>query len=102
MKKSVVICSAGVLAVAIALFTFNSERPVLPGGDVETVSNGTKSVILSSDSSAESLQLTLPYKDIRTIGKGDTMMALLTDAGVRATEADHEHGPHVKHGSCLS
>jgi murein DD-endopeptidase MepM/ murein hydrolase activator NlpD len=72
MKLTLRTCSIGALGGAIALFAFVADQAVLPAVDIETVT----------------VQLATSYKDIRTVGKGDTMMALLTDAGVTAPTAD--------------
>jgi murein DD-endopeptidase MepM/ murein hydrolase activator NlpD len=54
------------------MFALDSDQAVLPAVDIEAVS----------------VQLATSYKDIRTVGKGDTLMALLTDAGITAPTAD--------------
>ena len=72
MKLTLRICSIGALGGAIAMFALDSDQAVLPAVDIEAVS----------------VQLATSYKDIRTVGKGDTLMALLTDAGITAPTAD--------------
>jgi murein DD-endopeptidase MepM/ murein hydrolase activator NlpD len=72
MKQTLRICSIVALGGAIALFALDSDQAVLPAIKIESAS----------------VQLTTSYKDIRTVGKGDTLMALLTDAGVTAPTAD--------------
>ena len=88
MKLILRIFSIGVLGGAIALFALDSDHAVLPAIDIEAVKSATFVLSLESDSAAESALLTKPYEDIRTVGKGDTLMALLTDAGVTAPTAD--------------
>ena len=88
MKLTLRICSIGALGGAIALFALDSDQAVLPAVDIEAVQSATSVLSLESDSAVESAQLTTSYEDIRTVGKGDTLMALLTDAGVTAPTAD--------------
>jgi len=88
MKLTLRICSIGALGGAIALFALYSDQAVLPAIDIEAVKSATSVLSLESDSAVESAQLTNSYEDIRTVGKGDTLMALLTDAGVTAPTAD--------------
>lgn len=88
MKQTLRICTITALGGAIALFALDSDQAILPAADIEVGSVPSITHALASDSAAESAQLSLPYNDIRTVGKGDTLMALLTEAGVPAVDAD--------------
>ena len=88
MKLNLRICSFGALCGAIALFALDSDQAVSPTIDIEAVKSATSVLSLESESAVDSAQLTISYEDIRTVGKGDTLMALLTDAGVTAPTAD--------------
>ena len=88
MKLNLRICSFGALCGAIALFALDSDQAVSPTIDIEAVKSATSVLSLESESAVDSAQLIISYEDIRTVGKGDTLMALLTDAGVTAPTAD--------------
>ena len=87
MKKTLRNGTLVALGGALALFALASDQTVLPSADIKARSVPSATHNLASDSEAESAQLSLPYEDIRTVGKGDTLMALLTEAGVTTAEA---------------
>jgi murein DD-endopeptidase MepM/ murein hydrolase activator NlpD len=72
MKLALRICFIGALGGAVVMLALDSDQAVL-----QTVHIG-----------ADSEQLTTSFRDIRTVGKGDTLIALLTDAGVTAPAAN--------------
>ena len=76
------------LSGALALFALDPDQAVLQTADIEAGSVPSATHILASDSVSGSVQLPLRYEDVRTIGKGDTLMALLKEAGVPAADAD--------------
>ena len=88
MKQTLRTCTVLALGGALALFVLGSDQAVLPTTDIEAGSVPSATHILASDGVAGSAQLSLPYEDIRTVGKGDTLMALLTEAGVPAADAN--------------
>jgi len=88
MKNHAEIYAIGILVIAIALSALNSDHTVVPTTNIETAGKVVGRLALTSDSDVESPYLTSPYEDTRIVGKGDTMMALLIDAGVAAAEAD--------------
>ena len=88
MKQTLRIFTVLALGGALALFALGPDQAVLPTTDIEAGSVPSVTHILASDGVAGSAQLSLPYEDIRTVGKGDTLMALLTEAGVPAADAN--------------
>ena len=88
MQKILRICTVVVFGGALTLFALNSDQAGLQTAYIEAGRVPSATHNLASDSVAESAQLPLPYEDARTVGKGDTLMALLKDAGVPAADAD--------------
>ena len=88
MRQTLRIGTVVALGGALALFALDPDQVVLQTADIEAGSVPSATHILASDSAAESAQLPLPYEDVRTVGKGDTLMALLKEAGVPAADSD--------------
>ena len=88
IQKTLRIGTVVALGGVLALFVLDSDQAGLQTADIEAGSVPSATHILASDSVAESAQLLLPYEDVRTVGKGDTLMALLKEAGVPAADAD--------------
>ena len=88
MQQILRISTVVVLGGAIALFALDSDQAGLQTVYIEAGRVPSVTHSLASDSVAELAQLPLPYEDARTVGKGDTLMALLKEAGVPAADAD--------------
>jgi len=91
MRYSLRIASVLTVAGGIALFAMDSDQAILPASDIESVRDlGLQSAVttLASDSAAESERLSSVYKEVLTVGKGDTLMAMLVDTGVAPAAAD--------------
>lgn len=89
MRQILKLSTIGVLGVAIVFFALDSDQADLPVFDIDASAvRMASSLILESDSAVEAVEHTLPFEDIRIVGKGDTLMALLKESGVPATEAD--------------
>ena len=88
MQQTLRIGTVVALGGALALFALELDQAGLQIADIETGSVPSATHILASDSVIKSAQLPLPYEDVRTVGKGDTLMALLKEAGVPAADSD--------------
>jgi len=91
MKHSLKILAILAMGGSATLFALDSDPAMLPATDIESarpVSPVADLSHLASDSAAESTQLARVYEDVRTVDKGDTLMALIVDAGVPAADAD--------------
>lgn len=75
---------------AVSLFSFDSEQAALPATDIGTarLAAGHPQIDAVHDAAAESALLQRPYEDVRTVNRGDTLMALLVEAGLPAVTAD--------------
>ena len=91
MRYSLRIASVLTVAGGIALFAMDSDQAILPASDIESardLGRQIASTTLASDSAAESVRLSSVYKEILTVGKGDTLMAMLVDTGIAPASAD--------------
>ncbi|MEC7538198.1 MAG: hypothetical protein VYB59_13030, partial [Pseudomonadota bacterium] len=79
------------VAGGIALFAMLSDQAILPASDIESardLGRQRTSTTLASDSASEAVRLSSVYKEILTVGKGDTLMAMLVDTGIAPASAD--------------
>ncbi len=93
MKRRLKRILAWTLPSAVALLAAgyamrHGEAGWLPPGDVETDSDPLIRAYLLSDSAAEADQFRRPFEAVVTVDRGDTLMRLLTGAGLAAEEAD--------------
>ncbi len=91
MRYSLRIASVLTVAGGIALFAMDSDQAILPASDIESardLGRQIASTTLASDSAAESVRLSSVYKEVLTVGKGDTLMAMLVDTGIAPASAD--------------
>ena len=91
MRYSLGIALILTVAGGIALFAMLSDQAILPASDIESardLGRQRTSTTLASDSAAESVRLSSVYEEILTVGKGDTLMAMLVDTGIAPASAD--------------
>ena len=90
MRYSLRIASVLTVAGGIALFAMLSDQAILPASDIESardLGRQRTSTTLASDSAAESVRLSSVYKEILTVGKGDTLMAMLVSLITRISSS---------------
>ena len=91
MRYGFYIGSITTVVGGLVLFAMDSDQVTLPESDIDSsreYTNSSVSTTLESDSATESIQLSSIYKEVLTVGRGDTLMALLVDAGVDPPDAE--------------
>ena len=75
----------------LTLFAIDLDQTTLPATDIDSSRGSAFSSVstpLASDSASNSVRLSSIYEKTLTVGKGDTLMALLVDSGVAPAAAD--------------
>ena len=75
----------------LVLFAMDSDQVTLPESDIDSsraYTNSSVSTMLESDSASDFIRLSSIYKEVLNVGRGDTLMALLVDAGVAPPDAE--------------
>ena len=90
MKAPVRIALLVAVGGAVTLFSLDSEQASLPATDIGTarLAAGRIQLDVVHDAAVEAALMQRPYEDVRTVDRGDTMMALLVQAGLPAVTAD--------------